>query len=137
MPRRRRYGSDEAGGCSVDPALLAEQSTEKAVPPNVAATYPSPRAINAVELSNRIIPRAWGKGFFSSLLEEFRSSCDLLCIHQQHGSESRCLAQASMKWNAASCALSGVVEENKQEQHLEKGKDRCLKEFKAGITAPP
>jgi hypothetical protein len=52
--------------------------------------------------------------------EEFRGNCDVLCIHQQHGSESSCLAQ-HMKWNTASCTLP-AAEENRQEQHLEKAK---------------
>lgn len=71
----------------------------------------------------------------ADFLEEFRGSCDVLCIQQQHGTEGACLAQ-HMQWNKANCTLS-AAETYRQEQHLEKAKDRCLKEFKAGITAPP
>ena len=71
----------------------------------------------------------------TDFLEEFRGGCDVLCIHQKHGSESNCLVQ-HMKWNTASCTLP-TAEADRQEQHLEKARDRCLKEFKAGITAPP
>jgi hypothetical protein len=71
----------------------------------------------------------------SGFLEEFRSACDVLCIHQKHGSDDECLAR-HMKWDTANCTVP-TSETDRQEQHLEKAKDRCLREFKAGITAPP
>jgi hypothetical protein len=71
----------------------------------------------------------------ASFLEEFRGSCDVLCIRQHRASENDCLAR-HMTWNTANCTLP-TAEEDRQERHLEQAKDRCLKEFKAGITAPP
>jgi hypothetical protein len=68
-------------------------------------------------------------------LEEFRASCDVLCLHQQNGTENACLARHT-QWDTATCTLP-TVELDRQERHLEQARDRCLKEFKAGITAPP
>jgi hypothetical protein len=68
-------------------------------------------------------------------LEEFRSDCDVLCMHQQHRSEQDCLAQHN-NWNTGNCVLP-TVQLNRQDHHLESAKDRCLQEFKAGITTPP
>jgi hypothetical protein len=71
----------------------------------------------------------------SDFLEEFRSGCDVLCIHRKHGSDHDCLAR-HMKWDTANCTVP-TSQADRQEQHLEKAKDRCLREFKAGITTPP
>lgn len=68
-------------------------------------------------------------------LEEFRGSCDALCMHQPHRSERDCLAQHN-NWSTGNCTLPSV-ELDRQDRHLESAKDRCLKEFKAGITTPP
>jgi hypothetical protein len=71
----------------------------------------------------------------ASFLEEFRGSCDVLCIHQQPASENDCLAR-HMTWDTANCTLP-TAEEEREGRHLEEAKERCLKEFKAGITTPP
>ena len=71
----------------------------------------------------------------ADFLEEFKSSCDVLCIRQRHGNEDDCRARHT-KWNTANCTLS-AAETDRQELHLETARDRCLNEFKAGITAPP
>ena len=68
-------------------------------------------------------------------LEEFRSDCDVLCIHQKLSTAGTCLDQ-HMKWNTATCPLP-TAEQDREERHLEQSKDRCLKEFKAGVTAHP
>ena len=61
----------------------------------------------------------------TSFLEEFRGSCDVLCIHQHRASENDCLAR-HMKWNTANCTLP-TAEEDREERHLQEGKGRCLK----------
>ena len=71
----------------------------------------------------------------AEFLEEFRGYCDALCIRKQRGHEYECLA-LHMKWHTGICTLP-TSETDIENQHLEKAKDRCLREFMAGITALP
>lgn len=68
-------------------------------------------------------------------LEEFRGRCDVLCIDSKNGTWDECLALHD-KWDTSSCYLPDA-ERDRQDRHLEHDKDRCLQEFKAGVTASP
>jgi hypothetical protein len=59
----------------------------------------------------------------SDFLEEFRSVCDVLCIHQKHGSDHDCLAR-HMKWDTANCRVP-TSETDRQEQHLMDSNIKC------------
>ena len=67
-------------------------------------------------------------------LDDFRSACDVICMLQPGRNEAQCLERHE-KWHTGNCHLSDS-EIDRQDQHLERAKDRCLQEFKAGITAP-
>lgn len=66
--------------------------------------------------------------------EDFRGSCDATCIRQSGRSEL-CLSQHT-RWDTGNCTLP-IAEFDRQELRLERAKDRCLKELKAGVTTPP
>jgi hypothetical protein len=83
----------------------------------------------------------------ADFLEEFRGECYSLCIRQKQEPASctpinlinpnlSCCINHHSAWNTANCVLPNS-EVDRQDQHLEKAKDRCLAEFKAGITASP
>jgi hypothetical protein len=76
-------------------------------------------------------------------LEGFRGDCDTLCIRQKKEPPScavsitpGCCMVHHFDWNTANCMLPSA-DTDREERHLEQAKDRCLTEFKAGITAPP
>ncbi|MGI8567838.1 MAG: hypothetical protein ACR2KT_01470 [Methylocella sp.] len=78
----------------------------------------------------------------SDLLEAFRSSCDVLCIREkrepascadQIQSTSDCCLAHHFNWDTANCSPP-ISETERQDQQIEKDKDRCLEEFKAGVT---
>jgi hypothetical protein len=72
----------------------------------------------------------------TDFLEEFRDNCDDIFIRQHRNKNNINIMPRHSTWNTANCRLS-IAEENRMDLHLERAKDRCLNEFKAGITAPP
>jgi hypothetical protein len=73
----------------------------------------------------------------AGFLEEFRGECDSLCIRQKREPASctsinpvfhldpPCCIAHHLEWDTANCVLP-VSEQDRQDQHLEKAKDRCL-----------
>src|ERR1700730_3899099 len=93
----------------------------------------SPGAGTADEQTRELVQHRYGAclGHASfNYIEAFRSSCDEACA-QKKPLES-CM-RLHNSWNTATCLLPLSVTD-KQDQQLERDKDRCLREFQAGVT---